>query len=122
MGRRAKLPDHVNIQIPKDIVELYEKPILEVLLTPKEAEIAEQIITHIKENGRLWPSDWVLFCPNKSPAEKKNYYRTLKKLLALGILGRGKEGSFILSDEFTRKLTVMLEKTLALIGKTAREI
>lgn len=120
MPRRAKVPDHVLIRIPRDILEIYETPILELLLTPLEAEIAERIIQHIKENGRLWPDEWKLFA--STYAERKNYYRTLKKLLALGLLARGKEGSFILSDELTRKFIVMAEKVQGLTGKTARKL
>lgn len=116
MPRRPKYPDYVNVKIPRDITELYETPVLEILLTEKEAEIAERIISHIKENGRLWPDEWREIVNPKEYAEVKNYYRTLRKLVSLGLIGRGKEGSFILSNELARKLTVLIDKVNVLAG------
>ena len=120
MPRRTKIPSEVCVKIPRDIVELYESRVLEVLFTEIEAEIAERIIQHIKENGRLWPDEWKLFCPAGKSSEKRNYYRVLKKMLALGLLKRGKEGSFIFSDELSRKLLVLVEKLNAAIGTGPR--
>jgi len=117
MPRRPKYPDEVAIRIPKDITELYEKPVLELLLTQKEAEIAERIIKHIKENGRLWPDEWKIIVNPHDYAEVKNYYRTLRKLFSLGLIARGKEGSFILSNELSRKLLVLIDKVNALTGQ-----
>lgn len=120
MPRRTKIPSEVCVKIPRDIVELYESPVLEVLFTPIEAEIAEAIIKHIKDNGRLWPDEWRLFCPTGTSGERRNYYRTIRKMLALGLLKRGKDNSLILSDELSRKLTVLLEKVNALTGAGPR--
>jgi len=50
-------------------------------------------------------------------AEIKAYYRTVKKMISLGLVSRGKGGSLILSNELSRKLTVLIEKINALIGK-----
>jgi len=116
MPRRPKYPSEVKVTIPKEITVLYETPILEILLTKNEAEMAERIINHIKTNGRLWPDEWKVIIPTKSSRDIQLYYRTLKKLVSLGLIGRGKEGSFILSGELSRKLTVMIEKVNALTG------
>jgi len=119
MPRRPKYPSEVSIKIPKDITVLYETPVLELLLTEKEAEMAERIIRHIKANERLWPDEWKMIASSKSPREIRLYYRTLRKLVSLGLIGRGKEGSLILSSELSRKLTVMIEKVNALVGKSS---
>ncbi len=119
MPRRPKYPSEVSIKIPKDITVLYETPVLELLLTEKEAEMAERIIQHIKTNERLWPDEWKMIVSSKSPREIRLYYRTLRKLVSLGLIGRGKEGSLILSSELSRKLTVMIEKVNALVGKSS---
>lgn len=119
MPRRPKYPSEVSIKIPKDITVLYETPVLELLLTEKEAEMAERIIQHIKANERLWPDEWKVIVSSKSPREIRLYYRTLRKLVSLGLIGRGKEGSLILSSELSRKLTVMIEKVNALVGKSS---
>jgi len=116
MPRRPKYPSEVTIRIPKEITDVYETPVLKILLTDIEADIAERIIAHIKKNGRLWPDEWKIIVDPNNAAEVKNYYRTLRKMISLGILGRGKEGSFIFSDEFSRKLTVLIEKVNALTG------
>jgi hypothetical protein len=116
MPRRPKYPSEVSVRIPKDITVLYETPILQLLLTEKEAEMAERIINYIKTNQRLWPDEWKIIVSPQSPKEIRLYYRTLRKLVSLGLIGRGKEGSFILSGELTRKLTVMIEKINALTG------
>lgn len=117
MPRRPKYPDEVSIRIPKRMAELYETPVLKLLLTEKEAEMAERIIQHIKENGRLWPDEWKLIVDPNSSAQVRTYYRTFRKLVSLGIIARGKEGSFILSDELSRKLTALIEKLNALLEK-----
>ena len=116
MPRRPKYPSEVSIRIPKEITVLYETPVLRVLLTEKEAEIAERIIAHIKAQGRMWPDEWKLIVDPHDYAAVKTYYRTLRKLVSLGIIARGKEGSFIFSDELYRKLTVLIEKVNALTG------
>lgn len=115
MSKRAKYPKEVPIRIPKDITELYEKPVLEILLTKREAEFGEKIIKHIKKNGRLWPDEWKELTNPNNPADVKAYYNALRKLISLGLLTRGKENSIILSDEFIRKLTVLIDKVSALI-------
>jgi len=115
MPRRPKYPSEVKIKIPREITELYETPVLDLLLEEKEAKMAERIIKHIKENGRLWPDEWKMLTNNS--AEVQAYYRALKKLISLGLIGRGKEGSFVLSNEFSRKLTVLIEKVNALVEK-----
>jgi len=117
MPRRAKYPEEVSIRIPKDITDLYETPVLKVLFTEREAEMAEKIIQHIKEGGRLWPDEWKEIVDPHNYGEIKAYYRTLRKMVSLGLLSRGKEGSFIFSNELSRKLTVLIEKINALIGK-----
>jgi len=117
MGRRPKYPDEVSMKIPKDITDLYETPVLKVLFTEREAEMAEKIIQHIKEQGRLWPDEWKEIVDPRNYGEVKAYYRTLRKMVSLGLLSRGKEGSFILSNELNRKLTVLIEKVNALIGE-----
>jgi len=114
MPRRPKYPPEVRITIPREMTDLYETPVLELLFTEKEAEIAKRIIEYIKENGRLWPDEWRYIIDPRDAAAMKNYYRTLKKMVSLGLLGRGKDKSLILSNEFSRKLTVLLEKVNAL--------
>lgn len=121
MPRRPKYPEEVKIKIPKDKVKLFETPLLELLLPPKEAEMAEKIINYIKKNERLWPDEWKEVLKDEiNDANVKAYYRALKKLVSLGIVGRGKEGSFILSNEFSMKLMVLMEKTNALLGDKAK--
>ena len=115
--RRPKYPDEVPIRIPRHITDLYETPVLQIILPHQEAKMAERIIAYIKENGRLWPDEWRFIVQPGNWAEIRLYYRTLKKLVSLGLLGRGKEGSLILSDEFSRKLTVLIEKVNALVER-----
>jgi len=117
MPRRPKYPEEVSIRIPKDITDLYETPVLRVLFTEREAEMAEKIIQHIKEHKRLWPDEWKLLVDPHNYGEVKAYYRTLHKMVSLGLIGRGKESSYVLRDELSRKLTVLIEKINALIGK-----
>jgi len=50
---KTQVLDEVSIKIPKDITDLYEKPVLKVLFTKREAEMAERIIKHVRERSRL---------------------------------------------------------------------
>jgi len=67
MGRRPKYPDEVSMKIPKDITDLYETPVLKVLFTEREAEMAEG-----QTNGkRLWiPATTVRSRPTTAPSGK----------------------------------------------------
>lgn len=122
MPRRPKYPAEVKIRIPKDKVDIYETPVLELLLPPKEAEMAEKIINYIKKNGRLWPDEWKEVLEGEiTDANVKAYYRALKKLVSLGLIGRGKEGSFILSDELAMKLMILTEKVNALVRSNEKQ-
>jgi len=116
MGRRPKYPHEVSIQIPREMTELYETPVLKLLLAEKEAEMAQKIIDHIKKNGRLWPDEWKIIAGDEYN-DIKTYYRAMKKMVSLGLLSRGDEGSWILSDKLSRKLTVLIEKVNALVEK-----
>jgi len=112
MGRRRKIPGKVVVRIPSDKLELYETPILEILLPEEQRKEAEKIIRWIKENGRIYPEElkelW------STAKEQRAQTRALNRLIALGLIGRGKEGSYIFSRELENKLMIMIEKLEAL--------
>ncbi|MFA4640921.1 hypothetical protein [Pyrococcus kukulkanii] len=113
MPRRPKYPPQVLIRIPKDVVNVYETPIFELIFSREEARVARMIVEFIKKNERLYPDEYKEFI--KTPADRARYFRVLRKMVSLGMLKRGKEGSYILSDEFAHKLGAMIEKWRAIL-------
>ena len=114
MPRRPKYPPYVNIKIPRDLVEVWETNLMDILFTEKEAEIAKRIINYIKENERIYPDEYKNIINGN--VEKVRYFRVLRKMVSLGLLKRGKDSSYILSEEFALKLGAMLEKWKAITG------
>ena len=113
MPRRPVYPDYVVVRIPKEIVDIYETPIFELLFSKEEAKMAKKIVEFIKTHERLYPDEYKEFV--KTPADKARYFRVLRKMVSLGMIKRGKESSSILSDEFAHKLGAMLEKWRAVL-------
>lgn len=116
MPRRRKLPERVKIELPTELAELYETPILDMLLPPAQRRAGEKVIKWIKKNGRLYPDELSQLAENE--AEYKAAQRAISKLLALGLLGRGAEGSYIFRETGTleARLLVLVEKIKALKG------
>ena len=98
MPRRPVYPEYVVVRIPKEIVEIYETPIFELLFSKEEAKMAKKIVEFIKTS-----------------ADKARYFRVLGKIVSLRMIKRGKESSYILSDEFAHKLGAMIEKWRAVL-------
>lgn len=115
MPRRPKYPDYVKIKIPRDTVELYETNVLELLFSEQEARIARMILDFIKENGRMYPDEYKEFI--ETPSDRVKYFRVIRKMVSLGLLKRGKDSSYILSDELALKLGALLEKVRAIVRK-----
>lgn len=117
MPRRKKIPERVCIELPAEIAELYETPVLEMLLSHEAQRAAgEKVIKWIKKNGRLYPDELRELAT--SEAEYKAMQRAISKLLGLGLLGRGMEGSYIFRETNTleARLLVLIEKIKALKG------
>ena len=116
MPRKRKYPFQVKIKIPFEKFDIWERDIFDLLFEEKEAETARKIISWIQKNERLYPEDY-RHVVGTSPAEVKRYNRVMAKLVTLGLIGRGKEASYILNDEFAHKLNFLAEKWLAIYSK-----
>ncbi|AEH25106.1 hypothetical protein [Pyrococcus yayanosii] len=112
MPRRLKYPPYVVVRIPRDMVEVYETNILD-LVFGENGDMARRIVDYIKKNERIYPDEYKEII--KDSSERMRYYRTLRKMISLGMLKRGKDGSYILSDEFALKLGAMIEKWRAIL-------
>ena len=115
MPRKRKYPKRIYIPIPYDIVELYETPLLEIVFPEKTAKMSKKIIDHIKEFGFIDREDWKELCNNE--IEHVLFNRTINKMVSLGMLKRSKGGEFILSEEFSTKLGVLIQKWEAIRKK-----
>lgn len=76
-------------------------------------EIALNIIEHIKKHHRLLcyeTSDFIKTHGYGDPAQKRKFYRVLKRMIDLGMLIRTTKGEYILSRRFGNAL-VRLYKT-----------
>ena len=49
MPRRRKIPERVTIELPSKLSELYETPVLDMLLPPAQRQAGEKVIKHIKQ-------------------------------------------------------------------------
>ena len=116
MPRKRKYPERVNIPIPYDIVKIYETPLLELIFPEKTAEMVKKIIDHIKAYGSIDKYDWKEVAKNET--EHKMFNIAINKMVSLGMLKRAKGGEFILSEEFSTKLGVLIQKWEAIRKKT----
>jgi len=115
MPRKRKYPERVSISIPYDIVEVYETDLIDLIFPEKTAWMAKRIIDYIKKFGFIGRDDWKELCNNE--AEHKLFNRTINKMVSLGMLKRAKGGEFILSEEFSTKLGVLIQKWEAIRKK-----
>jgi len=115
MPRKRKYPERVYIPIPYEMIEIYETDLIELIFPERTAQMAKKIIDHTKEFGFIDREDWKELC--KDEAEHKLFNRTLNKMVSLGMLKRAKGGEFILSEEFSTKLGVLIQKWEAIRKK-----
>lgn len=115
MPRKRKYPETVNIPIPYEITKVYETPLLKLIFPERTAEMSQRIIDYIKTWGSIGRDEWKEIATNE--AEHKLFNRTLNRMVTLGMLKRAKGGEFILSEEFSTKLGVLIEKWEAMRKK-----
>ncbi|KUH33931.1 hypothetical protein APY94_04155 [Thermococcus celericrescens] len=112
MPRKRRLPDVVTLKLPT-----YEQPgdIFDVIFESEEArKMAEQIVEYIKKNKRMgWEEYRELFPPEKHYL----YFRVMKRMEALGLIGRGAYNTYILSKKFCDRLEYLSKLWLFKIGK-----
>lgn len=111
MGRRRKIPETVSIRIPTEPAELYETPVLYLLLPKAQAQAGEKLIEWIKENGRIYP-DEITELAQGDIKERRRLDRALNKLIGLGLIGRGADGSYIFrkTNNLETRLIIIAEK------------